>query len=354
MKRLLTIGLVMSCLIQSVFAVEEVDDTQSDDMKHLDKISKRDKVDETVEKALAYLMTQQDPVKGSFKGDKPNALTALSCMAMMAAGHFPGRSKYGENLRRGVMFLTRSGKQYNGYYGNESNARMYGHGMCALALCEAYGMMQDEKENMKVKKACEAAIKVILHAQAKSGNNKGGWRYSPQPGAADLSVTAWQILALRAAQNCQLEVPDKAIEDAIGYLKRSYHVGGKGCGYTPGGGPSVAMRSAGIVCMQALGVNKTKEEKAMVSNAAAYLTTLNPSGGSYFYYQSYYLATAANVAGKQYRDIFLPKMEKVLLDLQMPSGEMKKHSGAQGGVYSTAFGVICLAVGYQYLPIYQE
>ena len=58
--------------------------------------------------------------------------------------------------------------------------------------------------------------------------------------------------------------------------------------------------------------------------------------------------------GKEHREAILPKLEKFLLSLQMPSGEFRNHGGAQGGVYSTAFSVICLCVGYQYLPIYQE
>ncbi|NQT91300.1 MAG: terpene cyclase/mutase family protein [Lentisphaerae bacterium] len=346
---------VLALVVGLLFPVSlPAEEAGSGDRAHLDRISKNDKVDEAVEKALAYLATQQDETDGHFKGDKPNALTALSCLAYMATGHFPGRSPYGDNLRRGMLYLAKASKKHNGYYGNESNARMYGHGICAVAMSEAYGMLQDEEENLKLKAAIEAAIKVILHSQAKSGVKQGGWRYSPSPGDADLSVTAWQILALRSAQNCQLEVPQKAIDDATDYLRRSYHVGGKGFAYTPGGGPSVAMKSAGVVCMLALGANKTDADKSMIRGSAEYLLTMNPTSGGSFFYQSYYVATAANMMGKKHREAILPKLEKFLLTLQSPSGEFRNHGGAQGGVYSTAFSVICLCVGYQYLPIYQE
>ena len=43
-----------------------------------------------------------------------------------------------------------------------------------------------------------------------------------------------------------------------------------------------------------------------------------------------------------------------IVSLQNPNGEFQKHQGHSGGVYSTAFAVICLAVRDQYLPIYQE
>jgi len=348
------LGVVLAAVIIALGVVPSPALAQAGDREHLERIGKRDKIDEAVDKALAYLATQQDPTDGHFKGDKPNTLTALACLAHMAAGHFPGRSPYGENFRRGIMYLVRASKKHNGYFGNESNARMYGHGICAVTLSEAYGMLQDEEENRKVKEALERALKVILHSQVKQGVKQGGWRYAPQPNDADLSVTAWQILALRSAQNCQLEVPDKAIRDATDYLRRSYHKSSKGFAYSPGGGPSVAMKSAGVVCMLALGANKTQADKEMINGSASYLLTLNPTSGGHFYYQSYYVATAANMVGKEHREVLLPKLEKFLLGLQMPTGEFRKHQGAQGGVYSTAFSVICLCVGYQYLPIYQE
>lgn len=324
------------------------------DREHLESISKKDKVNEAVDKALAYLASQQDTVSGTFKGDKPNVLTALSSMAFMAAGHLPGRSHYGDNLRRGIMHLVRATKSHKGYLGQEGNARMYGHGICTLALCEAYGMMQEEEENRKIKAALDRAIRVIINAQSPSGNNKGGWRYNPSPSDADLSVTAWQILALRAAQNCHLDVPEKTISDASDYIRRSFHPASKSFGYQPGGGGSVAMRSAGIVCMNALGMNQDKKDKDIIKAAATLFLTLDPKSGGNFYYQTYYVATASNMAGKQYRDTLLPKVESALLDLQLPTGEFRKHSGHQGGVYSTAFSVISLCVRYQFLPIYQE
>ena len=329
---------------------------ESGDQEHLGRISKPDKVNAAVDKGLAYLVSMQDPVKGFFKGDKPNTLTGLSCMALMAAGHFPGRAKYGENLRAGILYLVLATEKDKGFLGNESNARMYGHGICTVALCESYGMMQNEPENMEVKKGIERALKVILNAQCRETNSPkfGGWRYEARPGDADLSVTAWQVLALRSAQNCKLDVPEGSIQDSLGYLRRTFHGVQKAFAYQPGGNVSPAMRSAGVVCMQALGANKTDADKSMVEDSASFLFKFDPGSGSHFYYQSYYAATAANMMGDKHLEALLPKMENALMALQMPNGEFRKHTDEQGEVYSTAFAVICLCVGYQYLPIYQE
>jgi prenyltransferase beta subunit len=114
------------------------------------------------------------------------------------------------------------------------------------------------------------------------------------------------------------------------------------------------MRSAGVVGMLALGANKTDKDRYMVENSGSYLLTLDPKKGGHFWYQSYYLATAANMLGDTHRQTLLPKLEEFIVSLQSPNGEFKKHQGYAGGVYSTAFAVICLAVRDQYLPIYQE
>jgi hypothetical protein len=326
-------------------------DTDSD---HLDRIAKKDRVNEAVDKGLAYLVSQQDTVSGTFKGSMPNAYTALSCMALMASGHLPGRSHYGENLRRGILHLVRATKSNEGYLGKEGNARMYGHGICTLALCEAYGMMEEERDNTLIKEALERAIKVIINAQAKHGAHAGGWRYEPKPGDADLSVAAWQVLALRAAQNCQLEIPEKTIADAIAYIRRTYTPSQKGFAYQPGNAPTPAMRSAGVVCMSALGLTENEKDRQMIESSIKPLLTLDLKSGGNFYYQTYYVATAANMAGDDYRDSLLPKIESILMDLQLPTGEFRKHSGHDGGVYATAFSVISLCVRYQFLPIYQE
>jgi len=327
----------------------------SADEVHLAALARHDQMDGAVARGLAYLVQKQDP-SGHFSKDMPNVHTALSCMALMSAGQIPGRSRYGENLRKGIMYLVDASKSGKGYFGREGNARMYGHGICTLALCEAYGMMQDEGENRLVKEAIERAVKIILASQSKhKGPHHGGWRYEPRPGDADLSVTAWQVLALRAAQNCRLRVPAHAVTDAMNYVRRTYHAGSKGFTYQAGSSSaSAAMRSAGTVCMLALGSTHEGKDAEMLNGSAAFLLTAKPGTGRYFYYQSYYLATAANMMGKRQRSFLLPKMEKALLNLQMPSGEFRKHTGAHGGVYSTAFGVICLSVRYQYLPIYQE
>jgi len=328
----------------------------SKDMAHLKLISKKDKVDQSIDKGLAWLCSQQDPSTGKFRGSLPNTITGLACIALMASGQQPGRTEYGENLKKGINFLLRVGKQNGWYFGKEGKGRMYTQGIVTLALCEAYGMMATHKENKKIKEGLVLAIRLIVNAQSKhKGQHNGGWHYEPiNRGSADLSVSVWQILVLRSAQNCQIEIPKETLDLAAGYLRRMYNNTRKSFAYKGGHKNTPAMATAGVVGMKVLGLIHTPEDREKVHKSGLILLKVDPNRGSQFYYQSYYLATAANVLGKKYRKEFLPKMERTLLKLQLPSGEFKKHSGFLGGAYSTSFAIICLCVRYQYLPIYQE
>lgn len=335
------------------------------DAEHLKAIHAKHEIDNVIAKGLSYLVSQQEST-GKFRGSLPNTHTALACMALMAAGQIPGQSKYGDNLYRGVMYLVHASKKERGYFGKEGDARMYGHGIVTLALCEAYGMMEREEDNRAVKEALERALNVILASQSKSNDTKirGGWRYEPKPNNADLSVTVWQILALRSAQNCQLDVPQESIDLALDYVRRTYDQGKKGFAYeAKGGNASAAMKTAGCVALLSLGANEDEADKAMMRASADFLRTHDPKGGSHYWYTCYYLATAANMLAdfieipegqKPWPSLFLTRLENTLVKMQQGNGEFPKHSGHSGGVYSTAFGVICLCVHYQYLPIYQE
>ncbi len=323
------------------------------DEDHLARIEQRDFIDDAIDKGIAWLVTRQDPTEGWFEGRHRNAYTGLACIALMAAGHFPGRSEYGSNLRRGILYLA--GKAQDHAYLGGDGGRMYGHGICALALAEAYGMMDTLSDNQQIRKALGPALEVIGKAQVVGRNtHSGGWRYNPDSHDADLSVTAWQILALRAAQNCGLPVPEQAISSALSYVRRCYRDQVRGFCYQPGSRDSPAMKTAGVVCMLSLGADDDENDRKMIRESADILLNVNPSSGRWFFYQSYYLATAANMMGDRHRSAFLPKLERVLVRLQRDSGEFANNGGHDGGVYSTSFAIICLAVRYQFLPIYQE
>jgi hypothetical protein len=310
---------------------------------------------EASERGLAFLAGIQRP-DGSFPGQYPNAGAALASMAFMACGHFPARGRYGANLERAVQWLVEQ-PDPRGYFGRDGS-RMYGHGMCALALAESYGMLRSRSANQKVRNVLDRAVQLIVSCQTKGGTNDGGWRYEPEPGDADLSVTAWQVQALRGAQNGQIPVPQETVSRAVEYVRRCYHRREKGFAYQPGMPPEMPMMCAGIVVM-----NTLKEgEQDIVRDASEKLLArrFGVWGAQHFYYQSYYMATAGLMLGPEGHERICQTLEKMFVERQNADGSWPQAPGMSsaareaGPVYTTSLACLVLAARFQYLPIYQK
>ena len=112
----------------------------------------------------------------------------------------------------------------DGYLGAKDGSRMYGHGITTLMLAEMLGMGSDAAQDELIRTKCRKAVELIIRSQKvpKNDNNRGGWRYTPDSGDSDMSVTVWQTMALRAAKNAGMDVPREAIDEAVSYIKRCY------------------------------------------------------------------------------------------------------------------------------------
>ena len=65
-------------------------------------------LDQSIAKGLAFLSRQQNP-DGSFDSGGPRiAMTGLTLMSFLAAGHTPGAGKYGTLVRNATDFLLKS------------------------------------------------------------------------------------------------------------------------------------------------------------------------------------------------------------------------------------------------------
>ena len=56
-------------------------------------------------RGLRWLATHQNPSGSYGNGSAPVATTGIAAMAFLAGGHLPGRSTYGENVKKALGFL---------------------------------------------------------------------------------------------------------------------------------------------------------------------------------------------------------------------------------------------------------
>ncbi|MFO1066250.1 MAG: prenyltransferase/squalene oxidase repeat-containing protein [Pirellulales bacterium] len=328
-----------------------------------------DAVDDTVRKALNYLVSKQRPDGAIVEHQNETTMTSLAIMALASAGTTTSESSpRGNAMRKALTFVLAPDRQdKDGYYGNRDGSRMYGHGITTLMLTEMLGMGTDAEQDRLIHDRCQKAINLILSAQRQSKRvqDRGGWRYTPNSNDSDLSVSVWQLMALRSAKNDGLDVPAEAIEQAVEYLKRSYTarldsrgkpIGGPaGFSYIPDqNNPTYTMTAAGLLAMQVCG----EYESPLVAGAADWLIAHPPQWNErFFFYGTYYYAQGMYQRGGDYAATADRLVRQTLIDRQQPDGSWNAPSGEEGGagkIYSTSLAVLSLSVKYHYLPIYQR
>ena len=166
---------------------------------------RKDEIDAGVNKAIQYLVSQQKQNGSISDRGHENAMTSLAIMAMAAVGHQPSdATPEGVAMTRALRYLLGEGRQdKSGYFGAADGSRMYGHGIVTLMLTEMLGMGVDAEMDKQLHDACQKAIDLIVRSQRikKGSNARGGWRYTPDAGDSDLSVSVWQVMALRSARS---------------------------------------------------------------------------------------------------------------------------------------------------------
>ena len=318
--------------------------------------------DKAIKRALDYLQSTQKS-DGAWEADafspgkKGTSITSLAVMAFLASGHVPDEpGPYRETVERGIRYVILSQKPNGLLVSNTSHGPMYCHGISTLMLAEVVGMTTDSELSDKARTALVKAVDLILKAQdlSKSPNQAGGWRYQPISRDSDLSVSGWQMMALRAAKSAGCSVPSGHIDRALAYVKKCASRGEGGFGYQPGGGPNNPRTGTGMLALEICGDHNTPE----AISGAEYLVKHPPRWGSeYFFYEVYYASQAMFQMGDKYFLAYYPKLVTILLDHQDKDGSWLSADGndrSGGRNYCTAMGVLALAVEYRYLPIYQR
>ncbi|MEM9480646.1 MAG: prenyltransferase/squalene oxidase repeat-containing protein [Verrucomicrobiota bacterium] len=288
------------------------------------------------------------------------AMTSLAIMAFAATGHLPGDpTEEGEAMKKALEFVLLDRFQDDlGYFGNADKSRMYGHGIITLMLAELLGMGVDDTMDRRIRDKCQAAIDLILRAQVVNKREKdmGGWRYAPNSTDSDLSVTVWQVMALRAAKNAGLKVPRESIDDAIAYVRRCFIDKHGAFSYEADRENRVlfSTAAAGMLSMQVCG----RYDAAEVRRTADFLLKREAKPDSqWFFYGMYYYAQGMAQRGGDHEYVAKEQSAELLLALQNANGSWHGRHGQEreaGKVYATTMAVLSLSVHFNYLPIYRR
>jgi hypothetical protein len=270
-------------------------------------------------------------------GRQPGVV-ALAVLAFLAHGEDPQAGPYAQPIARGLDFLLRQQDPATGYIGTS----MYHHGFATLALAEAYGMVREPR----VGPALDRAVKLLLAAQAT--NRYGGWRYSPDASDADTTVSGACLVALFAARNAGLPIPEQAFRRALDFYRLCQSPDG-GFGYAAAGDGNAPRAAIGTLVFAL-----AKQQSSATWRAAhAYLATAGKADdqGQYHYYYLYYGAQAFFHGPDESWRRWNERNVATLARLQRADGAWQAEQGAPFG---TACALLSLALNYRYLPIYER
>ena len=160
-------------------------------------------LDDSYVRGLLFLQSTQNE-DGTWSdtsyGSQPGVL-GMAVLAFLSRGDDPEFGTFSKSVKNAVQQILQKQNKETGYIGTS----MYNHGFATLALAEYYGLSNDTSIGPALKKATNLIV------SAQKTNPKGAWRYSPDSKDADTTVTGAQMVALFAARNAGIEVPDQAI-----------------------------------------------------------------------------------------------------------------------------------------------
>ena len=329
--------------------------------------------EEALELGLQWLARNQGP-EGNWESNDLG-LVSMGALAFLAAGHLPGRGRYGEVVQKSLDYVIRNAKPSGLLNIADPQRDMYNHGLSAFVLGQAHGMTNDTR----LGPVLDRALKLIASTQCEDG----GWDYRAhrQAHGHDLSLAVMQAKALRSAADSGLEVPPETVELAIRSVRNYYRSqSGKrgnddaaaraepGQFTYDGGSATLAMAACGVVCLQEFGQNDDWRIPKNMDVIHAAVRKLKPGGRDgkvpFDGYTLYYVGQALyQVGGRHWRESY-PILRDCLIASQVRDSahparnglwlDGARVSGKPGDLYGTAAGCFILAVPNRYLPILQE
>ena len=314
-----------------------------------------------VERGLRWLMAVQldngswnfDHRKSNFgryckdpgSASSTTAATAITLLPFLGAGYTHKEGQYRKVVRRGLYYLgTRALTTPHGL--DLQDGTMYGQGLAAIALGEAYAMTGDKT----LRAPAQGAVDFIVYAQ---DTKRGGWRYTPgEPG--DTTVTGWQLMGLQSGRMARLDVPLPAIYLTRRFLDSVQYEDGSQYGYMDRR-PRKTTTAVGLLMRMYTGWRRNHPG---LQRGVVYLSNWGPSQENIYF--DYYATQVMHHWGGAMWERWNAEMRDYLVAAQADSDYEagswffpRDRGGQEGGrLYSTAMAVMTLEVYYRYMPLY--
>ena len=336
--------------------------------------------------------TKSDPCPSSNKFNYGTTIaeTGLAVLAFQAGGHYDfNQQKYSDNVKRGLDWLVKQqnrgetekqedlppmrGPRVTGRFANRQTNEdgclfgpvqtWYEHGMATFALAEACAVSRAERQkpDPRYLDAAQQAVKFMERHQYK----QGGWQYDlDSPRCGDTSVTGWQILALKSAQEAKIKV-DPATMQRVGQFFENCGDPATGrTGYMNRGGGTDLALGVGLIVQEFI---LKKRDSELARNAIRYLEqrARGEIGGQNFrgegrgkigesgdFYTLYNCTLAMFLAGGDHWKKWNNEIRDAVVSRQVKGGCARgSWDDIYGRTLGTAWAVLTLEVYYRYAKL---
>jgi len=284
----------------------------------------------------------------------PKAATALVLMALLGAGQTPESGSLRKEVALGLNWLRRHmvyGGPAPGAYEPEAQD-MPGHAWATIVLCEACEVARDRANTL----AAGKAVQLIAISQ----NPDGGWgnrppRQNQSRDASTLKATAWNLLALAAAQRANLRLHPQILGRARQFVKAATSRRQRGLIRA-----APDMDDPGAKALLALAAHRLGWDKddAELAGLIDQLRGTAPDTEGAFWLNWVRAELLRDCGGPDWQS-WNRALQDYLLKTQQSDGHAAgswyvggKHWGNRPGgrLFCTAFGALSLEVYYRYPP----
>jgi len=331
--------------------------------------TKMDQLEGAVYRALNWLQKNQNP-DGSWGGSYRAAMTGLALLTMLAHGETQVSKQYGETVQKGVQWLMDTGRKNKNVFASQHPE--YQHAIATYALAEDYALTQIGD----LLTVLEGAVEKIVTSQSPAGAWDYGYNSKSQsdekPFGGDLSISGWNIQALKAAKNAGVKVKglDEAMRKALDFCRAVHDDKTHHFGYRKKEGRHPGLLGVGILSMMFLGGGDSKEARGAIreaSNTVKCDWNKASEGSSYMWY---YITQAMFQGGGSYWVGWNREFRDTLLKNQMPDGHWTVPGSREdvpkadakwkqvanpkdSPVYHTTMLCMMLEVYYRFLPTFR-
>jgi hypothetical protein len=332
----------------------------------------KEEVDRAVTRALGWFKANQNADGSWGENDFQTAMTGFALLAFMGRCETDKSPAYGSTVNKAIHFLVQTAQENEGNFytakaaqgGWDASGRVgehfpYAQALGVLGLSETLSLTQ----RTDIRPVLEEAVQQIIDGQNK---DNGGWAYSyATKGAMDLSVSIWQIQALKAAKLAGIRNPGlepalrKAIDELAGLQQSDgsfpyRSIGAKGKNDSQRG----PMTGAALLVLQLDGRPIPRD---VVRKGVDYilandrLTDPKQQVNLYHWYYNTYAVFLSKDRWPDWNNMF----QEYILSKQAAAGNWPPMHGTPyfgGGTgpnwetYRTAFCTLMLEVYYRYLP----